>query len=102
MTTARRQRRKRTTAAKISISLPPALLRSIDKQADMRGETRSEFIREAVERVFREEQQRKDVEQWLESYRKHPQTEEEVGWAVLSLGVLEENPWDDTPASESE
>lgn len=93
----RTRARKKPVAAKVSISLPSDLLRTIDRHADKRGETRSEFIRSAIERVLRQELERKEVGEWLESYRSAPHTDCEAGWAVLGLGVLSDNPWDDDP-----
>ena len=84
----------------MSISLPPALLKAIDKRADRVGETRSEVIRGAVEELFKREREKADVEQWIHSYREQPQTEEEAGWAAVGLGVLIENPWDEPSGDE--
>jgi Arc/MetJ-type ribon-helix-helix transcriptional regulator len=92
-----RSTRKRPTAAKVSISLPPALLKAIDKRANRAGETRSEVIRGAVEELFRREQEKADVEQWIRSYREQPQTEEELAWVEIGLAALADLPWDEGP-----
>jgi Arc/MetJ-type ribon-helix-helix transcriptional regulator len=92
----------RSKVAKVSISLPPALLAEIDRRAAESGGTRSEVIRELVERTLRAERERADVERWCRSYEEQPQTDDEVGFAELSLGAWEDLPWDEGPQPEGE
>jgi Arc/MetJ-type ribon-helix-helix transcriptional regulator len=92
----------RSKVAKISISLPPALLAEIDQRAAQRGGTRSEVVRELVEQSLRAERERADVARWIRSYEAQPQTDDEVGFAELSLGAWEDLPWEEGPRSEEE
>ncbi len=81
--------------AKIAISLPDAVLRDIEKERRARGQTRSEFVRNAVDAFLRRQREREAVAQYIRGYQQHPETEEEVAWDESTLKqVLEENPWE--------
>lgn len=80
--------------AKVAISLPKELLRGVEKERLARGETRSEFVRRALEAFLRREQEA--IEQYIQGYRNDPETDEELGWVeAASLAALADNPWDD-------
>ena len=85
--------------AKIAVSLPEDLLRGIDGCRAASGETRSGFIRRAVEAFFRRERERQAEEQYIRGYLRHPETAEEVAEVeamyLASLEVHAEVPWDD-------
>ena len=86
--------------AKIAISLPESLLQGIERERTARGETRSQFVRQAVEAYLRRERERKDIEQYIRGYQQYPETPEEVAWAEFaSQSALEESPWEDTDQS---
>ncbi len=81
-------------SAKIAISLPTELLRAADRECEARGQSRSEFFRGAVERLIAEEREREAVERYIESYRKYPETEEEVAAAyAMSSEALAKESW---------
>lgn len=81
--------------AKITISLDAELLEAIERQRRERGQTRSEFVRSAVEQVLRREQE--DNARYIEAYRRQPETEEELLIAQqLGLAVLAQEPWGET------
>ena len=81
---------------KIAISLPDGVFQAIERARKARGESRSEFLRKAVEAYFRREQERKDVEQYIRAYQQHPETEEEISLAESTAQTaLAENPWED-------
>ena len=81
--------------AKIAISLPDEVLRDIEKERLARGETRSEFVRHAVDAFLRSQREREAVAQYIRGYQQHPETEEEVAWDEATLKqVLEESPWE--------
>lgn len=63
---------------KVAISLPPTVLDSVEKERRKRGESRSEFFRQAVQAFLRDLQQRKDVERYVQGYLEHPERAEEV------------------------
>jgi len=65
-------------AVKVAISLPPTVLDSVEKERRKRGESRSEFFRQAVQAFLRDLQQRKDVECYVQGYIEHPEGAEEV------------------------
>ena len=81
--------------AKIAISLPEHMLEQIEAERQTTGETRSEFIRRAVTALLRAEDEQRAIDRYIEGYRKHPETPEEVAAAsVLESAVLNEVPWD--------
>ena len=80
--------------AKITISLDAELLEVIERQRRERGQTRSAFIRYAVEQVLRREQE--DSERYIRGYREQPETDEEMIIArQIGLAVLAQEPWDE-------
>jgi metal-responsive CopG/Arc/MetJ family transcriptional regulator len=44
----------------------------------VRRETRSEFFRRAVEALLQQEQERRDVDQYIQGYLAYPESEEEI------------------------
>jgi metal-responsive CopG/Arc/MetJ family transcriptional regulator len=82
-------------AVKVAISLPPTVLDSVEKERRKRGESRSEFFRQAVQAFLRDLQQRKDVERYIQGYLEHPERAEEVdAIRSVSYAALAEEPWD--------
>lgn len=86
--------------AKIAISLPQELLDEIERRCTARGESRSEVVREAVTRLLREDQRRRDIDAYIRGYQLHPETAEEVAEQVALLEatapyIAHEYPWDD-------
>ena len=80
--------------ARITISLQEDLLQDIERESRASGETRSEFLRRAVEALLRRERQREAIEQYIQGYSQHPETQEELGWVeASSQEVLAEYPW---------
>jgi metal-responsive CopG/Arc/MetJ family transcriptional regulator len=81
-------------AVKIAISLPDKLLRIAERERKVRRETRSEFFRRAVEALLRQEQERRDVDQYIQGYLAYPENEEEIEEAGrLSKRVFAAEPW---------
>ena len=80
---------------KIAISLPHDLLQAAEDERKVRGESRSEFVRHALETHLREARERADVERYIQAYRDYPETEEELAWVhQVSLETLAQEPWD--------
>ena len=83
-------------SAKVAISLREDLLRDVERERRASGETRSEFFRRAVEALLRRERDREAIEQYIQGYLQHPETEDEVRWVeAASQEALAENPWHD-------
>ncbi len=78
----------------IQIPIGDELLRSVDELSRRRGQTRSEFIREACRRYLRLLEQDDLDRAYEEGYRRQPETPS-LGQAQLALvgQVLEEEPW---------
>ena len=82
--------------AKIAISLPDAILQDIENERLAIGETRSEFIRRAVEAYFVLQRKVKDSQEYIRGYLNSPETSAELGWVEGSAqNILKEYPWDD-------
>jgi metal-responsive CopG/Arc/MetJ family transcriptional regulator len=81
--------------AKIAISLPDKTLEEIEKERFARGESRSQFVRRAVEAYFRQKQEKEWEAQYIQGYLDMPETEEDLGGLLgLGLGALADEPWD--------
>ena len=82
-------------AMKVAISLPSTILDSVEKERRKRGESRSEFFRQAVQAFLNDLQRRKDVERYVKGYLEQPEQAEEVeGIRSASYAALAEEPWD--------
>jgi metal-responsive CopG/Arc/MetJ family transcriptional regulator len=80
---------------KVAISLPSTILDSVEKERRKRGESRSEFFRQAVQAFLNDLQRRKDVERYIKGYIEYPEQAEEVdGIHSASYAALAEEPWD--------
>lgn len=83
------------SAVKVAISLTTTIFDSVEKERQQRGESRSEFFRQALQAFLRDLQQRKDVERYVQGYLKHPEQAEEVdAIRSASYAALAEEPWD--------
>ena len=84
--------------AKVAISLPEEILQSIERERKATGESRSQFLRRAVEALLRQEREREAIEQYIRGYQQYPETEEEIGLAESTLAdALADSPWEDDP-----
>ncbi|MBI2917660.1 MAG: ribbon-helix-helix protein, CopG family [Chloroflexi bacterium] len=82
--------------AKITFSLPRDLLDSIERERAAGGETRSQFLRRAIEAFFRRQREREEIERYIRGYQQYPETAEEIAFAESALAdVMAENPWDE-------
>ena len=82
-------------AVKVAISLPPAIFQTIEKERRKRGESRSEFFRQAVQAFLRDLKERRDVERYVQGYLEQPETADEVREvSAVSSAALAEEPWD--------
>ncbi len=82
-------------AVKVAISLPPTIFDSLEKERRQRGESRSEFFRQAVQAFLRELREKKDVQRYIQGYLDQPESASEVREASsASYEALVEEPWD--------
>ena len=80
---------------KIAISLPAEVLERVEEKCRERGQTRSQFFRQAAEDDLRREKERQDIEDYIRSYEEMPETEEDVFYSdELVDEVLKEYPWE--------
>lgn len=63
---------------KVALSLPSTLLDSVEKERRERGESRSEFFRQAIQAFLNDLQRRKAVECYVKGYLEYPEQAEEV------------------------
>lgn len=81
---------------KVAISLTPTIFESVEKERHKRGESRSEFFRQAVEAFLRDLQQRKAVQRYVQGYLEQPEQAEEVdAIGMASYAALAGEPWDE-------
>ena len=87
---------------KIAISLPEETLSEVEQERRNRGESRSEFFRQAVQALLRREQRRAAVERYIQGYREQPETQDEVEAAQGSAtAALAQEPWEKVSAPAS-
>jgi metal-responsive CopG/Arc/MetJ family transcriptional regulator len=79
---------------KVAISLPERVLLAVEEQRRAKGESRSEFFRHAVEKFLKQEQESRDVENYVQGYCNLPESREEVEAAHRAgVAVLAREPW---------
>jgi metal-responsive CopG/Arc/MetJ family transcriptional regulator len=82
--------------SKIAISLPEEVLRAIESARKASGESRSQFLRRAVEAYLRRQKERDLDEQYIRGYVEQPETPQEAGGLYSAgLAALAQEPWDD-------
>jgi metal-responsive CopG/Arc/MetJ family transcriptional regulator len=90
--------RRRPRTAKIAVSLPSALLDEIERHCRSTGASRSALVRRALERMFDAAYEAQAVREYVEAYRRSPETEEEVARNAPSgeelAETLRQYPWE--------
>lgn len=82
-------------AVKISVSIPSEVLEKADRERETIGESRSEFVRQAIEERVRRMAEAERVERYVQGYRNLPETAEEVASSfALSQAALSGEPWE--------
>jgi metal-responsive CopG/Arc/MetJ family transcriptional regulator len=85
---------KSINMVKITISLPEPVLKAIEKERKVRGESRSEFLRISVEQFLKQEQVSKSVEAYIKGYRAMPESTGEIKDANQGgIASLAGEPW---------
>jgi metal-responsive CopG/Arc/MetJ family transcriptional regulator len=84
-------------SAKIAFSLDPRLLDRVERVRARTGESRSALIGRALVAITEEEARGAAVQRYVEAYRQHPETPEDVAAARASARrTLRRLPWDGT------
>lgn len=73
--------------AKISISIPQALLATLEKERAATGQSRSEFLCQLVEAYAKKKHEQELDEQYRRGYELYPETEEEIAEAEALAAV---------------
>jgi metal-responsive CopG/Arc/MetJ family transcriptional regulator len=82
-------------AVKVAISLPAGLLEMAEHERRLRGESRSEFFRHALEAFLRQERQREQIARYIQGYREQPEGDEELAAVELqSVWAFSGEPWE--------
>ncbi len=87
-----------TKVSKITISLPVETFDAVEREREIKGESRSAFLVRAVEEHLRRERERRWDEEYVRGYQTFPEAEEERAWAEYGLKALaevyrDEEPW---------
>ena len=65
--------------SRLTISVPTRLLKALDRKLTRDGESRSAVIRRLAEEALQDAEEQENIEQYINSYREQPQTEDEFG-----------------------
>jgi metal-responsive CopG/Arc/MetJ family transcriptional regulator len=80
--------------SKVAISLPEDVLAAVEAQRQVKGETRSEFFRRAVETRLKLEQESSTIRDYVRGYQRFPESPEEIEAAHRAGSyVLAAEPW---------
>ncbi len=80
---------------KVAISLPSELLKKVESIRKVTGESRSSFIRRAVEAILSEWERKELIAKYEEGYRKKPETPGEIAAAeAAATELLAGEPWE--------
>ncbi len=79
---------------KIAISLPEDLLRAVEKECKITGESRSSIFRRAVKVLIKQRQEQEASQTYRSAYELFPETEEEIEAArIVASTILTGEPW---------
>lgn len=80
------------TATKVAVSMPHALYRAVEQARKKNGKSRSAVVQDALRHWLNREQEAERVRQYVEGYKRMPETEEEIEWvdAVSRRALLTE------------
>lgn len=82
------------TNVRVTISLSPELLASLDRARRAEGATRSEFLRRAVHAQL-DSRRQSEARRYVSGYEAYPETSEEVAAARESaVALLAPGPWE--------
>jgi len=76
-------------SARVAITLPTNLYRALEVARRKNGRSRSAIVQHALSHWLKEQQEeREKVRAYVEGYRKHPETDEEVESAMAAAVEL--------------
>ena len=82
-------------SAKFTISLPEEMLARVEQTRRETGQSRSEFILQAITRLLAEQRAQAEATAYADEYARRPETLEEIAAADrLGAAVLALEPWD--------
>jgi metal-responsive CopG/Arc/MetJ family transcriptional regulator len=83
-------------SAKIAISISSDLLDDVERVRRTTGETRSAVVARAVRLLVDADKRRAQIAEYVEAYRRHPETAAEVrAVRTVARRTLENLPWDE-------
>ncbi|SRR6266540_5810968 len=74
-------------SVKITVSLPADLHRAIERRRRAHKQSRSQFVRDAVLSVLRDESDREAATRYVEGYRQQPEEEPEASATIASAAT---------------
>ncbi|MBN1608000.1 MAG: ribbon-helix-helix protein, CopG family [Polyangiaceae bacterium] len=81
---------------KVAVSLNADLLRQVERVRTRTGESRSAIVARALRLLTKEEEHARLVHQYVDGYRRHPETPPDVAAArTLAERSLAALPWDE-------
>ena len=84
------------TSAKVAVSIDRRLLARAERLRSATGESRSALVSRAVRQLLRDETRARDVERYVDAYRRVPESPAERRAAgELARRSLASLPWDD-------
>lgn len=82
-------------ARKIAITVDGELLKDAERMARSTCESRSALLARALRQFLRTEEHRRKIERYLQAYREHPETPQEVATMdKLANEALSAVPWE--------
>jgi metal-responsive CopG/Arc/MetJ family transcriptional regulator len=83
-------------AKKIAITFDAALFARAERLRRVTDESRSAVFARALRALLQEEERRRKIAEYVEGYRRVPETVGDVGWVdSTSVASLRDVPWDD-------
>ncbi len=79
---------------RVAVSLPADILAAAEEARRKKGQSRSDFFRSAVEQLIHVKPDQKAILQYVEGYRRCPESANEVAEVSgLSGAALSQEPW---------
>lgn len=88
-------RSARAIAAKISVSLPPEVLETAERECRREGESRSELVRRALQGLIDRTREELQLAAYVAGYIAEPETDDEAhAVSEAAQPILEGSDWD--------
>ena len=82
--------------AKVAISLPADVLKTVEEKRGESGESRSQFFRRAVEVLLKQQIEQEKSERYVRAYSENPESKKEIEAARRAASaILATEPWDE-------